>query len=378
MGELMRWPWSSRAPARSEVRELMRGFLTEDEQDEELAWDKITVRDGLPHNWIYDVFVDSTGRVWAGTWGGGLGMYENGSWTVYDRRHGLASINVTCVREDARGRIWASTSAGLNRLEHGRFVAAGLTGNSLLNLTFDREQNLWAGCWRYAGRAGGGLYVAEGIGTRNLSTGEDPSWHAFTEREGAPGLEVLKVFEDSRGDIWVGTYDGGRGAGVGRWNGSQWRRFTSRDGLVGDCVYSMFEDPDGRMWFGTTGGVSIYDGTKWRTLNRADGLASNQVYAMFIDAEKKMWFGTGRGVSRFDGMKWKTFAKRSELPAGLVRTIAQDSDGCLWFGTYPPLPGRGGIGRAWKPDIPSGIESWLKGPLAGGDANKEIESGEGG
>lgn len=374
MGELMRWPWRSAAPARDEVRDLMREFLTEDDQGDELVWDTITVKDGLPHNWIYDIFVDSTGRVWAGTWGGGLGVYENGTWTVYDRRDGLASVNVTCVREDARGRIWASTDAGLNRLEKGRFVDAGLAGNSLLNLTFDREQNLWAGCWRHAGRATGGLYVAEGAGGQSLSAGNRPAWRAMPASEGAPGSEVLKVFEDSRGDIWAGTYDGGQGAGVGRWDGSRWRRYTSRDGLAGDCVYSMFEDPRGHMWFGTTNGVSIYDGAVWRTLKRRDGLANDHVYAMFIDTENKMWFGTGRGVSRFDGTNWTTFARRSELPAGLVRAIAQDHDGCLWFGTYPFTPGRGGIGRARKPDVPSGIENRIVGYLERG-ANKEIEGG---
>jgi ligand-binding sensor domain-containing protein len=377
MGELTPRRQSS-ALARNEVRELMRQFLEEADRDEELTWDSFTVKDGLPHNWIYDLFVDSTGRVWAGTWGGGLGVYQSGAWTVYDRRHGLASNDVTCIREDSKGRIWAATSGGLNRFENGRFVNAGLIGNSLLNMTFDRQQSLWVGCWRHAGRTGGGLYVAEGVGKRSVSTRNSVGWQAITTRQGAPGLEVLKVFEDSRGHIWVGTYDGGQGSGVGRWNGSEWRRYTRRDGLIGDCVYSMFEDPDGRMWFGTTKGVSIYDGRVWRTLTTRDGLAGNEVYAMFIDDEKKMWFGTGRGVSRFDGKNWKSFTRRRELPAKLVRTIAQDRDGCLWFGTYPYLPGRGGIGRARKPGIYDRIERRMTRNLPPGRRNKHIGSGESG
>ncbi|MGH3377865.1 MAG: ligand-binding sensor domain-containing protein [Actinoallomurus sp.] len=376
MGELIPRRWSSRTPARNEVRELMRQFLEEGDQDEVLTWDSLTVKNGLPHNWIYDIFPDSTGRVWVGTWGGGLAIYESGAWTVYDRRHGLASNDVTCIREDSQGRIWAATSGGLNRFEDRRFVNAGLAGNSLLNMTFDRKQNLWVGCWQRQGRAGGGLYLAEGAGTRKVTSRNNLGWEAITTRQGAPGLEVLKVIEDSQGHIWVGTYDGGRGAGVGRWNGSEWRRFTSRDGLVGDIVYSMFEDPEGRMWFGTTKGVSIYDGTAWRTLTTRDGLAGNKVYAMFIDEEKTMWFGTGRGVSRFDGKNWKSFTRRSQLPARLVRTIAQDQEGCLWFGTYPYLPGLGGIGRARKPSIYDAIERRIMDNLPPGHRNKQIGSSE--
>lgn len=375
MGELT--PRRSSALARDEVRALMRRFLEEAGQDEKLEWDSFTVRNGLPHNWIYDIFADSTGRVWVGTWGGGLGVYDGGAWTVYDRRHGLASNDVTCVREDGRGRIWAATSGGLNRFEDGGFVSAGLTGNSLLNMTFDRRQSLWVGCWRHVGRAGGGLYVAEGVGERRVPKRNSVEWKPITTRQGAPGLEVLKVFEDSRGRIWVGTYDGGRGSGVGRWDGSRWRRFTSRDGLVGDCVYSMFEDPDGRMWFGTTRGVSIYDDEVWRTLTSRDGLASNKVYAMFIDNEKKMWFGTERGVSRFDGSDWRSFTRRRELPAKLVRTIAQDGEGGLWFGTYPRLPGFGGIGRARRPSIYDAIESRMLDGLPPGYGNKRIGPGDG-
>lgn len=375
MGELTP-RWRSSGLARNEVRELMRQFLEEADRDETFTWDSFTVRDGLPHNWIYDIFADSTGRVWVGTWGGGLAVYEGGAWTIYDRRHGLASNDVTCIREDSRGRIWAATSSGLNRFENGEFVSAGLSGNSLLNMTFDRQQSLWVGCWRHIGRAGGGLYVAEGIGKRNVSARQSLGWQAITTRQGAPGLEVLKVFEDSKGRIWVGTYDGGRGSGVGCWDGSSWRRFTERDGLIGDCVYSMFEDPGGRMWFGTTKGVSIYDGKVWRSLTTRDGLANNKVYAMFIDNEKKMWFGTQGGVSRFDGKNWKAFTRRKELPAKLVRTIEQDSDGCLWFGTYPFMPGRGGIARARKPGIYDSIENTMRKKLPPGHRRRSIGPGD--
>ncbi|WP_328440920.1 hypothetical protein OHA71_35635 [Streptomyces sp. NBC_00444] len=331
--------WSSRGPtARSDVRDLMREFLKEDEQAETLEWDSFTTANGLPHNWIYDLFQDSAGRIWAGTWGGGLALYEHGTWRVYDRRHGLASDAVTCLAQDAQGTIWAGTNAGLNRLdaESGRFVKAGLTGKSILNIRFDRAQNLWVGCWR-ATSSGGGLHRFDGR-----------SWHSVSKKDGLPSLEILKVFEDSRGHIWVGTYEHGRGAGVGRWDGRSWQRFTRRDGLINDCVYSMFEDPEGRMWFGTLGGISVYDGRSWHRMTMMDGLVDDRVYAMFIDRDDKMWFGTEGGVSRFDGTAWESFTRDNGLVENLVRAIMQDRDGNLWFGTYPYAPDAGGISRARK------------------------------
>lgn len=332
---------SSRVPtARSDVRDMMRRFLEEDEQSESLEWDSLTTADGLPHNWIYDLFQDSAGRMWAGTWGGGLGLYEGGTWRVFDQRHGLASSAVTCIRQDAQGTIWAATDAGLNRFDDtsGRFVDAGLTGLSILNIHFDRDQNLWACCWR-ATRSGGGLHRFDG-----------QRWRAFSKKDGLPSLEILKVFEDSRGRIWVGTYEHGRGAGVGCWDGTSWQRFQRRDGLIDNCVYSMFEDPEGRMWFGTLKGISVYDDRTWHSMTTMDGLVDDRVYAMFIDSDKKMWFGTEGGVSRYDGAEWESFTRDNGLVENLVRTIVQDRDGALWFGTYPYAAGRGGIGRARKPD----------------------------
>jgi len=228
------------------------------------------------HNWIYDLFQDTRERIWVGTWGGGLALYASGAWRTFTTKDGLHSNEVTCIREDRSGRVWIATDNGLNVMEGDHIADAGLLGKSLLNITFDQTGALWAGCW-WASRSGGGLY--------RFSGGD---WETFTTRDNLPGLEILKVFNDSQGRIWIGTYEQSIGAGVGCYDGHRWRKFNSGDGLANDCVYSMFEDPSGNMWFGTIGGVSIYDGKSWNNLTVEDGLVDNQVYCMLIDSHKKM------------------------------------------------------------------------------------------
>lgn len=326
---------------RSQLRSLFKQYLQEEKVGEHLTWETITTMDGLPHNWVYDLFQDSQGCVWVGTWGGGLAKFEGGIWKKYTVRDGLNSNEVTCIREDTQGRIWMATDNGLNRFEEDRIVDAGLMGKSLLNMTFDQHGHLWAGCWR-AALSGGGLFHFDG---RN--------WEGFTTRQELPGLEILKVFNDSRGRIWVGTYEHGIGAGVGCYDGQLWNTYTSRDGLVSDCVYSMFEDPSGNMWFGTIGGVSIFDGSTWSNLTQKDGLVDNRVYCMLIDSHKKMWFGTEWGISRFDGKSWISYSKKDGLVENLVRTIIEARDGSLWFGTYPYAKGSGGISVAHYQSVTS-------------------------
>ena len=317
----------------NKLRAIFKQYLLEEHYQEHLTWKNITKVDGLPHNWIYDLYQDSQERIWAGTWGGGVARFEAGNWKVFTKKNGLHCNQVTCIREDSKGFIWLATDNGLNFIEGDDIRDGGLAGKSLLNITLDQHGYLWAGCWR-AAQSGGGLFRFDGH-----------SWDSFTTFHDLqlPGLEILKVFNNSQGRIWVGTYEHGVGAGVGCYNGKSWLTFTSRHGLINDCVYSMFEDPSGNMWFGTVGGISIFDGKNWHNLTHKDGLIDNRIYCMLIDSHKKMWFGTETGISRFDGSKWNSYTKKDGLVENLVRSIIETKDGSLWFGTYPYENDLGGI-----------------------------------
>jgi ligand-binding sensor domain-containing protein len=323
-------PWHKK----NDLRALLKQYLEKGDAPEDISWESLTTADGLPHNWIYDLYQASDGKIYVGTWGGGLAVLDGGQWRTYKKRDGLASNAVTCIREGRDGRIWLATDNGLNVLAGGQISDGGLYDKSLLNLTFDRQGNLWAGCWR-ATHSGGGLYRFDGR-----------DWQSFTTRDGLPGQEILKVFEDSKGRIWVGTYEHGMGAGVGWTDGNRWHNYNHSDGLADNCVYTMFEDPSGNMWFGTIKGISIFDGRKWHYLSTRDGLVDNRIYCMWIDSNKKMWFGTEKGISRFDGTNWISYRKKDGLVEDLVRTILETREHDLWFGTYPYTQGRGGISIA--------------------------------
>jgi ligand-binding sensor domain-containing protein len=333
----------------NELRTLLNRFLMEGE-DDTFIWESITMRDGLPNSWVYDLYQSSSGDIWVGTWGGGAALWTGGSWKVFTIEHGLESNAVTSFAEGKDGRIWIATDKGLNYSDGKAIHSAGLTGKSLLNIVFDSSGNLWAGCWRM-GSSGGGLFRFDGF-----------RWEAFTRSSGLPGMEILKVFEDSRGQIWVGTYEWGAGAGVGCFDGNKWTCYNRQAGLIDNCVYSMFEDPDGHMWFGTVGGIGIFDRakSKWHSLTTLDGLVDDRVYCMLIDSRKKMWFGTEAGVSRYDGKTWRSFTKADGLVENLVRAILEDREGNIWFGTYPYEPGRGGIGIARYAKPPESLQEKLQ------------------
>ena len=70
---------------------------------------------------------------------------------------------------------------------------------------------------------------------------------------------IYSIFEDSDGNVWLGT----KGDGLIRMkpdgDGWQWKRFRAdkakRSSLSSDNIYSITQDQDGRIWIGTYGGA---------------------------------------------------------------------------------------------------------------------------
>lgn len=82
-----------------------------------------------------------------------------------------------------------------------------------------------------------------------------PSYRQYTMRDGMPQPQVVSLFQDSRGYIWVGTKNG-----VARFNGETFHNFTSKDGLPHGEVKKIAEDQRGRILAFCTRGVAIING----------------------------------------------------------------------------------------------------------------------
>src|SRR5690606_3076690 len=83
-------------------------------------------------------------------------------------------------------------------------------------------------------------------------------WKYITQVHGLASDMVNTVYEDSRGDMWIGT-----AGGVTRISGDVFETYTIGDGLLDNAVYAISEDRDGRIWVGTRRGVNIFMESKW-------------------------------------------------------------------------------------------------------------------
>jgi len=157
------------------------------------------------------------------------------------------------------------------------------------------------------------------------------NFSSFTKLQGLKADVILSMLQDTNGNIWFGTWDGG----VSRYDGKYFTHFTEEEGLSNNRVYSILEDSSGDLWFGTFGGgVSKYDGKNFTNYTEKEGLSNNDVFSIFQDKAGNIWAGTnGGGVSKYDGKTFTNYTKKEGLCDNNVSSILQDKSGNLWFGT---------------------------------------------
>lgn len=141
------------------------------------------------------------------------------------------------------------------------------------------------------------------------------------------------LFEDSRTNVWICTYDKGM---LQITPDGQMHRWNTTNGLHANGVRFVFEDNEGNRWVGTSGGglVRIKDRRiqMWGT-ERGLPLGLNSVCA---DRDGGLWVGTyGNGLFRRsdDGFV------RAELPDGprfpaYFQSVLHDRANRTWLGAY--------------------------------------------
>ena len=207
---------------------------------------------GLLNQWVGSLASDGKGRIWAGT-GAGLyvGTRHAGGWRF--ERISIPGENeraILALLVDSRGWVWASTSAGVNRLENGRWrqfkMADGLLHDQVTYMTEAPDHAIWVG-------------YRDPIGISRLEFAAGPPGGLSVRHVGPKdGLWAAKTYFlrfDRRGWLWVGT-----DMGVDRYDGRAWRHLDKSDGLaVNDCDQNaFFDDDDGSVWIGTSKGLTHF------------------------------------------------------------------------------------------------------------------------
>ena len=129
-------------------------------------------------------------------------------------------------------------------------------------------------------------------------------------------ISVRVIYQDSRGNVWIGTND----EGLHKISHNGNKTYTTDNGLPNNSIRALVEDQKGNLWIGTAGGVAYltYD-EKLITPQFQAGTIANGIIAssLYCDTTGKVWLTTSneRGLFLYtDGL----FKQRPELePFGM-------------------------------------------------------------
>jgi ligand-binding sensor domain-containing protein/signal transduction histidine kinase len=400
-----------------------------------------SVRDALPSNWMTRLLISSDGTLWAGS---SRGLTEctldADSMTPrcrsFNTVNGLSDYEVSALAEDRDRNVWVGTPAhGAMRLARNGFTTFGATdglGRPVVGSIFEGQsgdlflfgdgvlsrfngrrfdairpnfpENVtnfsWgasqtavqgrSGDWWFAAenwndatnRGSGGLVRFSSVGRVEDLTRARP--RVYTRKDGLPGDDVLHLFEDSRGDVWLGVHSdaflhlvrwsratdtfteisdaqgwpadtwvnvfledasgtlwiGTGGKGLARYQNGRFTFLTQRDGLRSLEISALYRDRLGRLWItGGTDGVDVIDDPAARApmvrhYSTKDGLSSDTTLAVTEDSWGRIYVTTGRGVDRLDPAsgRFKHYTSADGLIRGEATLAFRDRHGALWFG----------------------------------------------
>ena len=294
--------------------------------------------------------------------------------TILEDGGSLSSDEVVHISEDRLGNLWVGTvGGGLNKLERstGRFSRFYDPDNPR-SPGDDRDAALSSVREDHNGVA----WVGSALGTLDPKTGSLTRYALRSKEPSGESLANVRAILEARdGALWLGTM---KGLLVLDRERKQFVRYlkdpANSHSLHDDDILSLFEDSEGNIWVGTQSGVSLVH-PKPSFINRqhdpgnAHSLVHNNIRVVEVDSRGHVWVGTRRGLQCLDRKtgRFTTYQHDPRDPHSLsnnyVTVIREDRAGTLWVGT-----GGGGLDRfdrttgrffayRYEPNNPAGLSS---------------------
>jgi hypothetical protein len=264
------------------------------------------------------------GRIWAGTDGGGLWVYDEAE--VLWQPTELTQAFVDALQGDGDGGLWVGTRYGGIAHYDGKEAwqwwrtYSGLPSDSITALAVDQRG------WVWAGTADAGLIRFDGVAWEQLqidgvepdgritALAADGQGSVFFVQDGCvgacdaercsaflcsapltsdPPLPIRTLALDQLGNLWVTTPYSVYGR---TWTG-QWKQHVEPGPAVGELLIDSRE----QIWAGTGCGASTYRAGHWQTPDPFGSCVdARHIYGLFEDRRGRIWVARTSGVSMYD------------------------------------------------------------------------------
>jgi len=285
-----------------------------------------TANDGLVSNTIRRIFQDSKGFLWIATWEG-MSKYDGHSFTNFNTGNGLSHDLVNDFSEAKDGSLYVALNNGtIDIIADNKVIHTDIANKTVVNRFIHSPGHPVIVTTDYKGvqEFTDGRLVQQKQSSPN-STYLDLQWlndsifvavgdssiRAFnknfellTEIRDIYAYGELKIYQDSKKRIWVGSPTGLKLMKEipGKNRPIRYKKLPAPfniDALQQRKINAILEDTEGILWFGTSSGlVKIDPDGSYQVITKKDGLSSNIITSIFEDKEKNIWFGTELGLSK--------------------------------------------------------------------------------
>lgn len=297
----------------------------------------------IPQGTVNNIFKDSTGKIWIGTWEHGTYLINETS--IINFKHSeidptsLSSNFVRRFCEDKLGNIWVGTFNGLNKFNAStktftryekQDISKSLTHSSICSLLCDKQGTIWVGTY---------------FGGVNYFNPQSQIYRHFQETKventGLSASMVGCITEDSLHNIWIGT----EGGGITRYNPKsntfRWykQNANNTNSLSHNNVKAIYYDPKNEtMWIGThMGGLNRLDirsgkFTHYYADEQQKSPQSN-IIREIIPYKNILILATHGGLYSFDPQtgKFTQFSLNNSPQIKTIVSICIDSQEKLWI-----------------------------------------------
>lgn len=301
------------------------------------------ISNGLPNDFVDDVFQDSFGFMWIATSGGGLCRYDGYEMLVFSTNSDTKICNnfVRNVAEDGFHRLWVCTEGGFSVIDLTSLKAVELPENELTShqydfcsfITIDSEGCLW------------------------LKTGTTLIRTSFDQRGDISEVITMEdprlspqniVFEDVDGDgsIWIGLAGHIYKISEDRAGGFSTTSLLDNFSIREDAYISDYLKKDNELWISSNDGLFRYNlsSRMWKTYVHSPSdpqtLSQNFITGLALTSDGQLLAASLKGLNIYDNLS-DDFTRIGAEPTGNGATlISSDFLNCIkvygeyiWIGT---------------------------------------------
>lgn len=198
----------------------------------------------------------------------------------------------------------------------------GIQGNSITDIFQDKDGYILFGTY-------GGLTRFDGVKFLTLNKIYNKDYKFLSART---------IFQDSRGNIWVGSNDEGAFCINGEEGVAE---FTTENGLPNNSIRSFCEDNEGNIWIGTASGIAcVSPDLNIIKLPGFDKIPLDNkfiTFQLYCDTAGRIWIVTRseKGLYIYADQTFTVYDGIHSVENPVVTAMSQDSTGAFWFGLAP-------------------------------------------